>query len=502
VPQRKSEKLCLLIHIIQRRKSKMKHKDTQTRRLAAFISILVVMTFFLITHNTQAAFPAVGKEAPASFADLADEVAHSVVNISTTQVVKGSPMQPFFEPNAPFRDFFGEDFFKRFFGDIPQGEMRTHALGSGFVIDQNGSILTNNHVIEKATEIKVKLENGKEYDAKVIGRDPKTDLALIQTKVDADLPKPVGLGDSDAIRVGDWVMAVGNPFGLGHTVTTGIISARGRIIGAGPYDDFLQTDAAINPGNSGGPLFNMKGEVIGINTAIVAQGQNIGFAIPVNMAKALLPQLKSGRIIRGWLGVMIQDVTPELAKPFGLEEAKGVVLSDVTKGSPAEKAGLKRGDVLIRFNGKGVENAHTLSRLVAATPPDTKVKVDVIRDGKEKTIRVAIGTMSQAEAGQLSETTMDWGLTVQDITPELARRLGLNPGEKGVVISGVEPGSRAAKAGLRRGDVIKEVQRQGIQNLSDYNRALEKAKQDKTLLFLVKRGRGTLYVVLEPIAKG
>jgi serine protease Do len=480
----------------------IKHKDTRTWRLAAFISIIVVMTFFLIRQNIQAASPALKKEAPVSFADLADEVAHSVVNISTTQVVKGSPMRPFLERNAPFHDFFGEDFFKRFFGDIPQGEMRSHALGSGFVIDENGSILTNNHVIEKATEIKVKFENGKEYDAKVIGRDPKTDLALIQTKVDADLPKPVQLGDSDAIRVGDWVMAVGNPFGLGHTVTTGIISARGRIIGAGPYDDFLQTDAAINPGNSGGPLFNMKGEVIGINTAIVPQGQNIGFAIPVNMAKDLLPQLKSGRIIRGWLGVMIQDITPELARPFGLEEAKGVVLSDVTKGSPADKAGLKRGDVLIRFNGKEVENAHILSRLVAATPPYTKVKVDVIRDGKQKTMTVAIGTMPQEEAGQLLETTMDWGLTVQDITPELARQLGLNPGEKGVVISGVEPGSPAAEAGLRRGDVIEEVHRRSIQNLDDYNRAIEKAKENKVLLFLVKRGRGTLYVVLEPISKG
>jgi serine protease Do len=480
----------------------MKYKDTRTWRLAAFISIIVVMTFFLIRQNIQAASPALKKEAPVSFADLADKVAHSVVNISTTQVVKRSPMRPFLEPNAPFHDFFGEDFFKRFFGEIPRGEMRSHALGSGFVIDENGSILTNNHVIEKATEIKVKFENGKEYDAKVIGRDPKTDLALIQTKVDADLPKPVQFGDSDAIRVGDWVMAVGNPFGLGHTVTTGIISARGRIIGAGPYDDFLQTDAAINPGNSGGPLFNMKGEVIGINTAIVPQGQNIGFAIPVNMAKDLLPQLKSGRIIRGWLGVMIQDITPELARPFGLEEAKGVVLSDVTKGSPADKAGLRRGDVLIRFNGKEVENAHILSRLVAATPPDTKVKVDVIRDGKQKTMTVAIGTMPQEEAGQVLETTMDWGLTVQDITPELARQLGLNPGEKGVVISGVEPGSPAAEAGLRRRDVIKEVHRHSIQNLDDYNRAIEKAKEDKALLFLVKRGRGTLYVVLEPISKG
>jgi serine protease Do len=480
----------------------MKYKNTRTRRSAGWMSLLGIMLIFLITHNAHAAFPGLSQEGPASFADLADEVAHSVVNISTTQVVKGSPMQPFMGHNAPFQGFFGDDFFKRFFGDMPHGEMKTHALGSGFVIDQDGLILTNNHVIEKATEIKVKLESGKEYDATVIGRDPKTDLALIRTKPDADLPKPVRLGDSDAIRVGDWVMAVGNPFGLGHTVTTGIISARGRIIGAGPYDDFLQTDAAINPGNSGGPLFNMKGEVIGINTAIVAQGQNIGFAIPVNMAKDLLPQLKSGKIIRGWLGVMIQDVTAELAESFGLKEAKGVLLSDITKGSPAEKAGLKRGDILTRFNGKEAEDAHTLSRLVAATPPDTKVAVAVIRDGKEKTIEVAIGTMPQEEGGQLPETTSDWGLTVQDITPELAQQLGLDSEEKGAVISGVEPGSPAAEAGLRTGDVIKEVNHHGVRDLDDYSRALEKAKGDRTVLFLVQRGSGTLYVVLKSVPKG
>ena len=479
----------------------MKHRNTKTRQLAGLMSLLGIVVFFLMTPNAQAVFTGLGRQAPASFADLADEVKHSVVNISTTQVVKGLPMQPFLGPNAPFQDFFGDDFFKRFFGHMPQGQMKTHALGSGFVIDQDGFILTNNHVVEKAAEIKVKLESGKEYDAEVIGRDPKTDLALIRTKPDADLPKPVRLGDSDAIRVGDWVMAVGNPFGLGHTVTTGIISARGRIIGAGPYDDFLQTDAAISPGNSGGPLFNMKGEVVGINTAIIAQGQNIGFAIPVNMAKDLLPQLKSGKIIRGWLGVMIQDITPELSKSFGLKEEKGVLLSDVTKGSPAEKAGLKRGDIVIRFNGKETENAHTLSRLVAAIPPDTKVTLDVIRNGKEKAIEVAIGTMPQEGGEQLPEATADWGLTVQDITPELAQQLGLSSGEKGVIVSSVEPGSPAGEAGLRRGDVIQEVNRHGVRNLHDYNRTLEKAKQDRTVLFLVKRGSGTLYVVLKSVSK-
>ena len=248
-----------------------------------------------------------------------------MVNISTTQTLKENPMAPFLGPNSPFRDFFGDEF-KRFFGDVPQGQMKTHALGSGFIIDEDGLILTNNHVVEKADEIKIKTIDGNEYDAKVVGRDPKTDIALLQIKVKGKLPKPAKLGDSEAIRVGDWVIAVGNPFGLGNTVTAGIISAKGRVIGAGQYDDFLQTDAAINPGNSGGPLFNMNGEVVGINTAIVDQGQGIGFATPINMAKDILAQLKTGKVIRGWLGVMIQDLTPELAESFGAKETKGVVV--------------------------------------------------------------------------------------------------------------------------------------------------------------------------------
>ena len=482
----------------------MKHNNQKTLRLAGCMLLMGIMTLALVSQNVQAGMPGLEKKAPASFADLADEVKYSVVNISTTQVVKGSPLQPFVGPNAPFGGFFGDDFFKHFFGNMPKGGMKTHALGSGFVISKDGLILTNNHVIEKATEIKVKFESdkeGKEYDAKVIGRDPKTDLALIRVKPDANFPKPAHLGDSDAIRVGDWVMAVGNPFGLGQTVTTGIISAKGRIIGAGPYDDFLQTDAAINPGNSGGPLFDMKGEVIGINTAIIAQGQNIGFTIPINLAKELLPQLKAGKIVRGWLGVMIQDVTPDLAKSFGLKETKGVLISDVTKGSPAEKAGLKRGDVVKGLDEHEVENAHTLSRLVAATQPNSKAKLDIIRAGKEKTIEVTIGTMPQKVEGQLPEKATAWGLSVQDITPELAQQLGLNPDEQGVVISGVDPGSPAGEAGLRTGDVVKEVNRQEIHSLNDYNQALEKAKQDKSLLFVIKRGGGTLYVVLKSVSK-
>jgi serine protease Do len=475
----------------------MELNSQKTLRLVGCMLLTGIMTFFLVSQNIQAALPNPEKNAPTSFADLADQVKHSVVNISTTQVVKGSPLQPFIGPDAPFGEFFGDDFFKHFFGNMPKGGMKTHALGSGFVINEEGLILTNNHVIEKATEIKVKLDSGKEFDAKVIGRDPKTDLALIRVKPDANFPKPAQLGDSDAIRVGDWVMAVGNPFGLGQTVTTGIISAKGRIIGAGPYDDFLQTDAAINPGNSGGPLFNMDGEVIGIDTAIIAQGQNIGFAIPVNMAKDLLPQLKSGKIVRGWLGVMIQDITPELAKSFGLKEMKGVLISDATKDSPAEKAGLKRGDIVTRFNGKEVENAHTLSRLVAATPPNTETVLGIVRDGKEQSINLTIGIMPQKEESQLPEKPTEWGMTVEDITPELAQQLGLNPDEQGVAISGVGPGSPAAEAGLQPGDVVKEVNHQPIQNTRDYKAVLEKVKQGENLLLLVKRGSGTLYVVLK-----
>lgn len=461
-----------------------------------------MLTLLIVcTTSASVAWSAYGKDGPPSFADLSEQVKHAVVNISTTQVIKESPMQPFMAPNSPFREFFGDEFFKRFFGDTPSGTMKTHALGSGMIIDTEGLILTNNHVVEKADEIKIKTDVQKEYDAKVVGRDPKTDLALIRVTPDRDFPKPARLGNSDAIRVGDWVMAVGNPFGLGHTVTAGIISAKGRVIGAGPYDDFLQTDAAINPGNSGGPLFDMNGEVVGVNTAIVAQGQGIGFAIPINLAKEILTQLKTGKVIRGWLGVMIQDITPELAQSFDIQETKGVIVADLVADGPAEKAGIKRGDVITRLNGKDVENAHSLSRMVASTAPDTTVTLQVIRDGKSREIKATIGTMpAEGTEAAPAKKESSWGLTVQNLTPELAQRFEWDPTEHGVVISNVQAGSPAAEAKLRPGDLIKEVNRQKIQNLKDYNQALQKVKKGESLLLLIKRGDRTFYVALKPPA--
>ena len=477
----------------------MKKQIPKSRLLLWGIALLGVTAFILTAQYTYAAQDNSKPTTPASFANLVDEVKNAVVNISTTQVVEGNPLMPFLGPGSPFGHFFGMNP-KEFFGNQPQGKMKTHALGSGFIISSDGLILTNNHVVAKATEIKIKLLNGKEYDAKLVGRDSKTDLALIKVTPDNDFPKPVVLGDSDAMRVGDWVMAVGNPFGLGNTVTTGIISAKSRILGEGPYDDFLQTDAAINPGNSGGPLFNMQGQVIGINTAIIAQGQGIGFAIPINMAKELLPQLKKGKVVRGWIGLMIQDITPELAKSFGLKSTKGVLVSDVVQGSPAEKAGLLRGDIILRFDGKEIQNAHMLSQMAAATAPNTQVKIDLLRNGQEKTITVELGTMP-TEGGQQvvsPEEKSDWGMSVQELTPQLAQQLGLEPGTTGVVISNVDEGGPAAAAGLRPGDLITEVNRTAIKNLNDYQQALQKVKKGENLLLLIKRAGGAFYTVLTP----
>jgi serine protease Do len=480
----------------------MKRETIKIRLLLSGVVLLSVIAFMLTIEYANAAQRNINPATPASFADLADKVKGSVVNISTTQVVEGNPLMPFLGPDSPFGDFFGPNLPKEFFGNRPQGKMKTHALGSGFVISKEGLIITNNHVVEKATEIKIKLQTGKEYDAKLVGRDPKTDLALIQVTPDKDFPKAEVLGDSDAMRVGDRVMAVGNPFGLGHTVTTGIISAKSRILGAGPYDDFLQTDAAINPGNSGGPLFNMDGQVIGINTAIVAQGQGIGFAIPVNMAKELLPQLEKGKVVRGWIGIMIQDITPELAKSFGIKDAKGVLISDIVKGSPAEKAGLSRGDVILRFEDKEIENAHKLSQLAAVTPPGTMAKIDLLRNGKAETISLKVGTMPEEEQKVVSpEEKSDWGMMVQELTPQLAQQLGLDPGTTGVVISNIKEGSPAAEAGLRPGDLITEVNRVAVKNLNDYQHALQKVNQGDNLLLLIKRAAGSFYAVLTPSAK-
>jgi len=462
-----------------------------------------------------ASFAAVGVASAASyntaglpsFAGLADQVKISVVNVSTTQVIKGRPTSPLFDEDSPFREFFGDEFFKKFFRNDPERERKSHSLGSGVVISSEGIILTNNHVVEKADEIKIKLQNEKEYDAKVVGRDAKTDLALIKitSKPDKDFPKPARLGDSNTVRVGDWVMAVGNPFGLDHTVTVGIISAKGRFIGAGPYDDFLQTDAAINPGNSGGPLFNMEGEIVGINTAIVARGQGIGFAIPINVAKDLMPQLKTGKVVRGWLGVMIQDLSPELQDSFGMKDRKGVLVGDVVKDSPAAEARIERGDIILTVDGQPVETAQDLSRRVAAISPGAKLELKTLRDGKERTVQVAIGTMpdegTELESEAPTAEKSAWGLTVQNLTAELAQRFGWEQSERCVIITNIDADSPAAEVRLRPGDLIKEVNRRKIQNLSDYNKAIDAAKKTDKLLLLVQRGDHTFYVVVPPSKK-
>jgi len=429
-----------------------------------------------------------------TFAKLAEKLRPAVVNISTTIVFKQGPApgdrpSPFGEKD-PYRDFW-EKFFG---GQIPQ-EYETKSLGSGVIINKQGYILTNNHVVENAKEILVTLFSGKEFPANVIGRDKKTDLALI--KIDAKEDFPVApLGDSDRLKVGEWVLAIGNPFGLAETVTSGIVSAKGRVIGAGPYDDFIQTDASINPGNSGGPLFNFWGEVVGINTAIVAAGQGIGFAIPINMAKEILPQLKEkGRVTRGWLGVGIQRITPQLAKSFGLKEEGGILVSQVFKDSPAERAGIKQGDIILEFNGKMIKEIGELSRTVASTPVGKTVTVKIFREGKTLTLQAKIAEMKEEKEVAEAPSRKPLGLSVQDITPELARRLGVEEGS-GVVVTRVEPRGPAAAAGISKGDVIQEVNRQPVGSVEEFNRALERARDEEDILFLVSRGEQSLFIVV------
>ncbi len=389
---------------------------------------------------------------PQSFADLVQKVKPAVVNIRTTSTVK--------VPGSPFRHFFGPedggpfgDFFHRFFGDVPDQELKQQSLGSGFIIDRDGYIITNNHVVDGADDIKVKLADGKDYTAKVIGRDPKTDLALIKISSFFKDLTALSLGDSDQMRVGDWVLAIGNPFGLEETVTQGIISATGRAIGSGPYDNFLQTDAPINPGNSGGPLINLKGEVIGINTAIISSGQGIGFAIPSNMAKKITSQLKEkGKVSRGWIGVSVQSVTPEIAQAFGLKETQGALVGEVVPGGPADAAGLKRGDVIISFDGKEIKKIGELPLVVADTPAGKTAEVKVIRDAKELSLTVKVAEQPSGKipsAGRLSPE--GFGLTVENITPQIMSELQLKQ-RSGVVVANVQPGSLADDAGLKAGD--------------------------------------------------
>ncbi len=428
-----------------------------------------------------------------SFADLAARVSPAVVNVKVTSVEK-----------TAFSDqLSGGDFpFPGFQIPVPQQpqEFRRQGTGSGFIISKDGLILTNYHVIDNAQAITVTLSDKGQYKARVVGRDPKTDLAVLKIEAKESLPT-VALGDSGALRVGDWVMAIGNPFGLTNTVTTGIVSAKGRTIGAGPYDNFIQTDAPINPGNSGGPLFNMAGDVVGINTAIFSQsGGNvgIGFAIPVNLVKSLLPQLETkGTVTRGWLGVSIQPVTPELARSFGLKQAQGALVGDVTAEGPAQKAGIKRGDVIVSYDGKKVDSAATLPILVASTAVGKTVPVEVIRNGKMTTVNVETGKLNdQTAAVKAEKEKSKWGLALQNIRPEERRQMGLK-GKSGVVVAAVEPASPAADAGIQPGDVIMQVNQVPVSTVQAVKSQAAKTRGDKPLLLLVRRADGsTMFAAL------
>ncbi|MGH0034453.1 MAG: DegQ family serine endoprotease [Myxococcota bacterium] len=431
--------------------------------------------------------PMVPAGVPSSFADLAEQLSPAVVNIQTSKTVTGGGM------GIP-RQF--EEFFGNPFGDQPRRERKIPSLGSGFVISEDGYIVTNDHVIDEVDSIRVAFNNGLELDAEVVGRDPKTDIALIRVQSDEKLPA-IPLGNSSAVRPGDWVVAIGNPFGLEHTVTAGIVSAKHRYIGQGSYDDFIQTDAAINPGNSGGPLINLKGEVIGINTAINPRANTIGFAVPINMAKQILPQLRArGHVVRGWLGVVIQGVTPELAEEFELESSDGALVSKVLPEGPADEAGMKRGDVIVRFDDEPIEDWKDLPRVVAATPIDKEVEVVVVRDGDEEKLTVSVGVLEEptVTASATPSTAEEWGLSVQDLSPELADQLGLDDA-KGVLITQVEPGSPADEANLRSRDVIVELDHGEIDDVADLRKRLSEA--DDSVLVLIRRGDATLFVPMK-----
>ena len=426
-----------------------------------------------------------------SFVKIARELNPTVVYISSTQVVKGFQ---FHTPlKDPFRDFFGDDFFNKFFG-IPKGELKQKSLGSGFIISEDGYIFTNYHVVKDAEDIKITLSNKNEYEAKIIGFDQDMDIALLKINVKESLPT-VKMGDSDTLQIGEWVIAIGNPFGLEHTVTAGIVSAKWRSIGQGPYNSFIQTDASINPGNSGGPLIDLDGEIVGINTAITAEGQGIGFAIPINMAKGAFIELKEkGRITRGWLGLMIQKVTPELAKSFGLKENKGALVAEVVKDSPAEKAGIRQGDVIVSFNEKEINEYIDLSRLAGLTRPGTKVKLGVVRDTKKKEVTVKIEAFPDEEKISKAPIETELGMSVQDITPDLAEHLDLSEA-KGILVTNIISEGPADKANIQRGDIIIEVDKQKITNVKTFKKVIKKGK--KTLLFLINRGEHVLYTAVK-----
>lgn len=433
-----------------------------------------------------------------ALSEISESVKPAVVNISTEKTIKVK--------DTPFDHFFEDPFFRRFFkdgnGSGPFGgprEYKSKALGSGVIVSSDGYILTNNHVVKDADEIKVLLHDKKEYKGEVIGNDPKTDLAVI--KISADNLPVLRLGDSDKLKVGSLVIAVGNPYGLSHTVTMGIVSAVGRAnVGIADYEDFIQTDAAINPGNSGGALVNTRGNLVGINTAIFSTSggyQGIGFAIPSNMAKNVMDSLiKHGKVVRGWLGVTIQDLTPELAGHFDIKATQGVLISDVVDGSPAEKAGIKRSDLIVEYYSKEVKDTFGLRNMVAETPPGSTVGIKVIRDGKEKVLKVVIAELPEKiTAAAPSSSSVLEGVFVHELTPPIREELDIPDKVRGVIVTKVDMNSPALGK-LSPNDVIQEINKQSIKNLKDFGEAISEARGDKDLLLLVYRGGSYIYVTI------
>ena len=483
------------------------------------IGLLLAMDFDWSRSGHAVDAPAAGMQAPDArlplppmnaddqlFVRVAEAATPAVVNIATSRTIKGrqGAQTPFF--NDPFFErFFGEDFSRQF---EPPASRREQSLGSGVIVDSNGYIITNNHVVAQADEIRVLLSDKREFVGKVVGTDPKTDLAVV--KIDAAKLPTLPWADSTHLKVGEYVLAIGNPFGLNQTVTMGIVSAVGRAnVGIADYEDFIQTDAAINPGNSGGALVNTRGELIGVNTAIFSRSggyMGIGFAVPSNMVRLVMTSLiKEGKVVRGWLGVSIQEVTSELAKQFNVKEGRGALVSDVLKATPAERAGLKRGDVIIRYNGREVTNASQLRNLVAETAVGQKLRLAIIRDRKELELEVRIDEQPKDAAaldtgpdGKAPDNTALAGLDVQELTPDLAERLGLPRGAAGMVVTQVEGGSAAEAAGVRSGDVIVEINRQGFKTMEDYRKVVRSLKAGESVLLLLSRNGQMLFLTVSP----
>lgn len=468
----------------------MRPVDKQIRMITACLMFFGLLVFPALSG-------AQTQMIPANFSQLAEQAKPGVVNIQTVKTIKGG--------GRVFRHFFGspfgnqpgfEDFFSPF-GGLPRNRTES-SLGSGFIIDKAGYIVTNNHVIKDADQIKVILHDDQEYDAKIIGADPVTDLALI--KIDAKDLKPLKFGSSQNAQVGSWVVAIGSPFGLEQTVTAGIISAKGRIIGSGPYDDFIQTDASINPGNSGGPLLNMDGEVVGINTAIIKSGQGIGFAIPSDLATSVIDQLKdSKRVSRGWIGVSIQDVSKEMSEYYNLDPDEGVYVAKAYEDNPAYEAGIRQGDVIISVNGVKLNSSRDLTLTIANLRVGSNVNVEVIRQGKNKTFTVKLGerpdSVEDSQFGEELDGFDDLGFMFKPLDKELAEQLGYPSSIKGLVVTRIDPGSQAAMSGVRAGDLLVEINHKKITGISDYTGTMRKIKKGQTAHMLFRRGSSQIFVV-------